>query len=75
MPELIQCRAIQKIIYPDDSVIEAGKYGCKEMQISMENGQMAGVPWVREIRDDGTTSLHNCALLASVVFADSQLPR
>lgn len=37
-----------------------------DMEVVMENGQMAGVPWVYVKYDDGTESKFNLVLLEGV---------
>ncbi len=46
--------------------VQVGKNQVKAMAITMENGQMAEVPWVVQENDDGTIGLHNCAMLGGM---------
>lgn len=39
---------------------------CSEITVTMENGQMAGVPWARCERADGKVSMVNLALVEQV---------
>lgn len=40
-----------------------GEFGIKSMIITMENGQMEGVPWIRICFEDKKETLINCAAL------------
>ena len=57
---LVQGQKIEAIVWSDGSCT-VGENGCSEITISMENGQMAGVPWAHVKNENGTEQLYNLA--------------
>lgn len=43
-----------------------GRNGVVSITVSMENGQMAAVPWAVVLREDGSAFKHNLALVSGV---------
>jgi len=51
------------------SEITVGKNGVVSIKVSMECGQMAGVPWAVVFYDDGSCTKHNLAMASGVELA------
>ncbi len=52
-----------------ESTLEVDTAGCLDIEVSMENGQMAAVPWAVAKMSDGRIFKHNLALASSVLLA------
>ena len=57
---------IQRIIWPDDSECISGKNNIEKIEVVMEYGQMAGVPWFAVWINGEVKFKHNAAHIASV---------
>ena len=65
---------IKKIYFPDEVYMEIGQtitFGGGEFKIisisvTMENGQMAEIPWIKVEASNGSTQLWNAALVEGV---------
>lgn len=67
MSEFKKNDVVKGLIFENDISIEAGK-DCDKIIVTMEYGQMAGVPWFEVIRDGRTISKWNGALLHGVLI-------
>ena len=57
-------------IYWDDGFFEVGDKGVESIVVSMENGQMAGVPWALVSFTNGEPHLVNLSLAGGVVLKE-----
>ena len=46
--------------------LNEGPYHCRLITVSMEDGQMSGVPWAKCTRPDGSVYMLNLAMMESV---------
>ena len=56
-------------IYWEEGSCVVGRNGVTGIEIVMENGQMAGVPWVIVFNESGKANKHNLALAQGVELA------
>lgn len=67
---------VSKIYYPDDSYVEVGDLyeandqglEVENITVTMENGQMAGVPWFNVWVGGRIVAKHNGAHLACIIL-------
>ncbi|MCP5080006.1 MAG: hypothetical protein GY951_18420 [Psychromonas sp.] len=59
---------VQGICFSDDSIIKVGEGPCDNITVSMENGQMAEVPWFEVWVDGKVISKWNGAQIDGVLF-------
>lgn len=61
----------QKIlsVFWDDGETKAGKFGCISIEIVMEAGQLADVPWALAKYEDGRTFKYNLAQVQGVLLS------
>lgn len=65
---MFECgQEIKTIYFSDDTHITAGE-SCDSIEVVMENGQMAGVPWFAVVKDGKMDSKWNAALVAGVKY-------
>ena len=64
--EFKQGQELQSIFFEPQSQIVVDSYGCKSITVSMENGQMAGVPWAYVVNENGEETKWNLALASGV---------
>ena len=64
---------IERIVFPPTSegisVIVTGENDVNKITVSMQNGQMAPVPWFEVLYKDGKTQLWNGALVEGITLA------
>lgn len=63
--DFYQGQKLKSIDWPE-ARCEVGSFNCTDIEVVMENGQMAGVPWALATYEDGTQFKHNLALAESV---------
>jgi len=69
--ELTHGRKVFSIVANDGQKwIDTSHKSVESMEIVIEDSHMAGVPWVKETRTDGSIHLHNCATLESISLAE-----
>ena len=59
-----------KRIFWGEMFLEVGTRCCADIEVVMENGQMAGVPWALITNTDGSQCKYNLALVEGVVLLD-----
>lgn len=59
---------VQAIYFPNDEVIRVGEVRVTKIKVVMENGQMAGVPWLAVYEGEKVTAKYNAALLEGVGY-------
>jgi len=52
-----------------NSEVKSGQNGVVSIKVSMEAGQMSGVPWAVVFHKDGRCTKHNLALVSGVELA------
>lgn len=66
MPRFTHGQLVEGLIFNENSVIRVGHKGCTSIVCSLENGQMAGVPWFDVYKGEKCISKWNGALLEGV---------
>ena len=59
---------VEVICFDDDQEIRVGRE-CDSIIVVMENGQMAGVPWLQVWKDGQLVSKWNAAKVQGVIYA------
>lgn len=59
---------VKKLVFNDDSTVSAGGEYCDTIIVSMESGQMAGVPWFECWKDRKLIAKWNGAFVHGVLF-------
>jgi hypothetical protein len=59
---------LKAIHFNDEEFISTGSAECMAIEIVMENGQMAGVPWALVTSTDGTQNKWNLAMCQGVTL-------
>lgn len=57
---------LKALYWANGSEITVGLGTCEDIEVIMENGQMAGVPWALARHSDGIILKHNLAKVESV---------
>ncbi len=63
-----QGEEVKGITFGDGGILRSGSSGCDRITVSMENGQMAGVPWFEVWVNGKVTSKWNGALCEGVLY-------
>jgi hypothetical protein len=61
-------QSLKRLIFPNDELITVGTNGVTDIYITMENGQMAPVPWAIVLYKDGKIQKWNLAQVEGVNF-------
>jgi len=64
--EFFEGQELVAVWWNEGEAIRAGKGSVVSVKVSMESGQMAGVPWAVVFYDDGSCTKHNLALASGV---------
>lgn len=64
--EFFEGQSLLSIWWEQGESSYVGRNGVVSITVSMESGQMAGVPWAVVLRGDGSAFKHNLALVSGV---------
>ena len=68
---LEQGTKLESIFWSDEEHITIGEGGCLSIEVTMENGQMAGVPWAFATYENRDKRLFNLALAEGVKLTNA----
>lgn len=75
MSELKQGQALEGIFWSEGGELSTRQKIVDSITVTMEYGQMVGVPWAKATYTDGKVVLYNLALCEGVTITPSKLER